>query len=38
MTIKTRTQLATILRQVAQGLLSKLDAYHMIKELHIKGV
>jgi hypothetical protein len=34
MTMQTRTAIASILRQVAQGILSKEDAYHAISSVY----
>ena len=38
MTMRTKTLLAVILRQVAQGFLTKEDAYHAICELYAQEV
>ena len=36
MSLSTRTQLATILRNVNLGLITKEDAYHLISDLYCK--
>ena len=37
MSLNFRTKLATILRRVAQGLLTKEEAYHEICEMYLKA-
>ena len=36
MSLSTKTQLATILRQVNQGLFTREQAYHLISDLYCK--